>query len=195
MTAKVNKPSQRTGRNLSPMPHDAQPLLRALVAEAIRRGDTLAALAKALGVSYERLATWRRGDADIRSARPSVHQNAARYLGVPTVLILVMAGTISLEQFIWPQKGAMGERMARELERLRQHPFIGLFVPAELASAAPPVKLFVAFLFHELSGDAPGREPSYRWMSLLHQASVGNAEAQSELQTLRISGDPAGSLF
>lgn len=195
MTAKVKKLSQRTGRNLSPMPHDAQPLLRALVAEATRRGDTLAALAKALGVSYERLATWRRGDADIRSARPSVHQNAARYLGVPTVLTLVMAGTISLEQFIWPQKGAMGDRMARELERLRQHPFIGPFVPAELGSAAPPVKLFVAFLFHELSGDAPGREPSYRWMSLLHQASVGNAEAQSELQTLRSSGDPAGSLF
>lgn len=177
------------------MPHDAQPLLRALVAEAIRRGDTLAALARALGVSYERLATWRRGDADIRSARPSVHQNAARYLGVPIVLILVMAGTISLEQFIWPQKGAMGERMARELERLRQHPFIGPFVPAELASAAPSVKLFVAFLFHELSGDAPGREPSYCWMSFLHQAAAGNAEAQSELETLRSRVDQEGSLF
>ena len=157
MSAKVNKPSQRTGRNLSPMPDDAQPLLRALVAEAARRGDTLAALAKALGVSYERLATWRRGDADIGGARVSVHENAARYLGVPTVLVLVMAGTISLEQFIWPQKGAIGDRMARELERLRQHPFIGPFVPAELASAAPSVKLFVAFPFHELSGDATGR--------------------------------------
>lgn len=195
MSAKVKKLSQRTGRNLSPMPHDAQPLLRTLVAEAIRRGDTLAALAKALGVSYERLATWRRGDADIRNARPSVYQNAARYLGVPTVLILVMAGTISLEQFIWPQKGAMGERMARELERLGQHPFIGPFVPAELASAAPSVKLFVAFLFHELSGDTPGREPSYRWMSLLHQASVGNVEAQAELESLRSRVDPTGSLF
>ena len=195
MSAKVKKLSQRTGRNLSAMPDDAQPLLRALVAEAIRRGDTLAALARALGVSYERLATWRRRDANIRSARPSVHQNAARYLGVPTVLVLVMAGTISLEQFIWPQKGAMGERMSRELERLRQHPFIGPFVPVELASAAPSVKLFVAFLFHELSGDALGRETSFRWMSLLHQAAVGNAEAQAELETLRSRADPAGSLF
>lgn len=156
---------------------DEQALLRALVAQATRRGETLGGLAQALGVSYERLAQWRRGVADIRSAHASVHIRAGQYLGLPTVLILVLAGVISLEQFVWPAKDALPLRLAQELERLREHPFLGPFVPPELTSAEPAVKLFVAFLFHELSGGPEGAMPSARWLNALHQASAGNASA------------------
>lgn len=156
---------------------DEQALLRALVAQATRRGETLGGLAKALGVSYERLAQWRRGDADIRSAQASMHIRAGQYLGLPTVLILVLAGVISLEQFVWPAKDALPQRLAQELERLRQHPFLGPFVPPELTSAEPAVKLFVAFLFHELSGGPEGNMPSFRWLNALHQASAGKASS------------------
>ena len=94
MKTKVKRAS--TGKRGSPPPvlRDEQPLLRALVAEAARRGDTLAGLAKALGVSYERLAQWRRNVSAIRNAHGFVHENAARYLGVPTVLVLVLAGVV-----------------------------------------------------------------------------------------------------
>lgn len=185
MTTKVKKANAGKRGGPPPVLRDEQPLLRVLVAEASRRGDTLAGLAKALGVSYERLAQWRRTESDIRNAHGFVHENAAQYLGVPTVLVLVLAGVVKLEQFIWPQKGPINERIGQELERLRQHPFIGPFVPAELASASPPVQLFVAFLFHELAGDTPRGEPTYRWLTALHQAALGNVEAQVELDALR----------
>ena len=154
---------------------DEQALLRALVAQATLRGETLGGLAKALGVSYERLAQWRRGEADIRNAQTSVHVKAGQYLGMPTVLIMVLAGIISLEQFVWPAKDSLPQRLAQELERLREHPFLGPFVPSELTSAEPAVKLFVAFLFHELSGGPEGAMPNFRWLNALHQASAVNA--------------------
>jgi hypothetical protein len=47
-------------RNPPVVVHDEQVLLWILVAQATQRGDTLAKLAKALGVTYERLAQWRR---------------------------------------------------------------------------------------------------------------------------------------
>ncbi|OOG58056.1 LysM peptidoglycan-binding domain-containing protein [Polaromonas sp. C04] len=195
MKTKVKRGSTGKRGNPPPVLRDEQPLLRALVAEAARRGDTLAGLAKALGVSYERLAQWRRNVSAIRNAHGFVHENAARYLGVPTVLVLVLAGVVCLEQFVWPQKGPVSERVTRDLERLRQHPFIGPFVPPELAAATPPVQLFVAFLFHELGGDTSRGEPTYRWLTALHQAALGNVEAQGELDALRSGAAQGQKLF
>ena len=193
MTSKdKNKPARGSPPLLA---RDEQPLLRILVAEAARRGDTLASLAKSLGVTYERLAQWRRNESAIRNAHGSVHEKAGEYLGLPTVLILVMAGTIGLDQFVWPRKQLLGERVNQELERLRQHPFLGPFVPSEIASAAPPIKLFVAFLFHELTGDAAPGEPAYRWLTALHQAVVGNVEARAALDELRVKTTQGEKLF
>lgn len=169
MTTKEKSPAKR--RNPPPITGDEQPLLRALVSEATRRGDTLAALARVLGVTYERLAQWRRGDAVINKATRPVHEKAAKYLGLPTMLVLVMAGFGGLEDFVWPGKDPLKDRLGRELERLRQDPYIGSFAPAELSKASPAIKLFVVFLYHELEGHTgPGRS-SYRWLNALQQAA------------------------
>ncbi len=80
--------------NPPPVIQDDQVLLRILVAQATQRGETLAKLAQALGVTYERLAQWRRQEGSISRAHRSVHENAARYLGVPVVLVLTLAGTV-----------------------------------------------------------------------------------------------------
>ena len=174
---------------------DEQALLRALVAQATRRGETLGGLAKVLGVSYERLAQWRRGEGDIRNAQMSVHARAGQFLGLPTVLILALAGVISLEQFVWPAKDSLPQRLAQELERLREHPFLGPFVPPELTSADPAVKLFVAFLFHELSGGPDGAMPSFRWLNALHQASAVNAGSGAVGDLLPRTTGPDNGLF
>lgn len=183
MTTKETSAIKR--RSPPPLTRDEQPLLQALVAEATRRGDTLAELAKMLGVTYERLAQWRRGDAVISKATKSVHEKAAKYLGVPTILILVMSGFGGLSDFVWPDKDPLRDRVGREIERLRQNPYIGPFVPAELANAEPAVKLFVTFLFHELEWGAGRHQSTYRWLNALHLASAGHHDAQLELQRLR----------
>lgn len=174
---------------------DEQPLLRVLVWEATRRGDTLTKLAQHLGVTYERLAQWRRKEGLISNAKREVHENAARYLGWPTALVLAMAGTVGLRDFVWPSQGSLDFRVARELERLRQDPFLGAFVPAELAVAAPAVKLFVIFLTHELA-DTPGQEKhAYHWLRAMQLAALGNADAQAELEVLRRSVAQEPSIF
>lgn len=91
----------------------AQPLLRVLVWEAAQRGETLANLAKQLGVTYERLAQWRRNEAQICNAHRNVLENAARYLRCPTVLVLTMAGTVSLKDFVWPGADSVDTRVGR----------------------------------------------------------------------------------
>jgi len=182
-------------RNPPPVTVDEQPLLKALVWEATRRGDTLAALAKQLGVTYERLAQWRRGEGDIGNAQREVHESAARYLELPTVLVIAMAGTFGMQDFVWPGQGSLEARVARELEQLRQDPFLGAFVPAELALAAPAVKLFVVFLIHELAG-TPGREKhAYHWMRAIQLAAAGHADALAEMDVLRAQANKASRIF
>jgi len=148
-------------------------LLRVLTSEASQRGDTLASLASSLGVTYERLAQWRRGEGSIARARRGVHERAARYLGVPTVLVLAMAGLIGVEEFVWPTRVSLRERIIRDLERMRDNPFIGAFVPPDLEQASDSVKLFVLFLFHELDGESEYGRSRYRWLSDLHGAAAG----------------------
>jgi len=182
----TKKDTDKTRRgNPPPLVRDEQPLLRILVAEATKRGETLASLAKTLGVTYERLAQWRRNEALISNAHRNVHAKAAQYLGLPTVLVLMLAGTVGLPEFVWPGDGSLNVRVNRELERLRQEPFLGPFVPRELASAAPAIKLFVTFLFHELDGSPARGRPTYNWLTALHQAAIGNVDGQLELEALR----------
>ena len=173
---------------------DAQPLLRALAAQAQHRGDTLHELAKVLGVTYARLTQWRRHEPDFANANVQVIERAAHYLGIPTILGLVMAGRIGLADMYWPAKGGLGERVEGELERLRRDPFIGSFVPQELASAAPAVQLFVVFLYRELAGPDT-RQESLRWLEALHKVAAGDLKARLDLDRLRASSEDKTGLF
>lgn len=154
------------------LPQDQQPLLRALISEAAHRGDTLAKLARELGVTYERLAQWRRGEGSIATARRSVHEQAANYLRFPVALVLVMAGQIRPADFVWPARPPLRERISSEIEKLKQHPHVGAFVPPELTTAAESVKLFVLFVCHELEGRGPLDRDGHRWLAALHRAAL-----------------------
>lgn len=193
----MKKKEVNSGARRNPPLHtsDEQPLLRVLVAEATRRGDTLASLAKSLGVTYARLAQWRRNEAAISHANRDVHQNAGRYLGIPTVLVLIMAGMAGLNEFVWPGEGTLHDRVERSLERLRLDPFLGGFVPPDMADASPAVKLFVVFLVHEMEGDTGKRTPNHRWLRALYRAAAGNAEGQMEVEILRKTAAEDPTIF
>lgn len=192
----ASKPPKSTPRaNPPPLRQDEQTLLRLLVAQATRRGDTLVKLAKALGVTYERLAQWRRQEADISRAHRSVLEKAALYLGLPVVLVLTLAGSMSLADFVWPSRESLSERVARDLERMRQDPFLAAFVPAALATAEPAVQLLVAFLYRELNGEGVQRASNYRWVVALNQAALGHAHGQQTLEALQNEVTTASPLF
>lgn len=176
---------QSTRSNPPPVVQDDQVLLRILVAHATQRGDTLAKLAQALGVSYRRLAQWRRQEADIRLAQRSVHESAALYLGMPVILILALAGTVSLEDFVWPARESLAARVGVELERLRLDPYFGTFVPPALTEADPAVQLLIAFMYRELKPPQCAQAGNYHWMTALHQTARGHADGMQALDKLR----------
>jgi transcriptional regulator with XRE-family HTH domain len=161
-----------------------QPLLRALLAMAHTRDDKLKTLAQRLGVSYGRLSQWRRHQGAFVSAKPQVVQRAAEYLGIPVILALVMGQRVGLEDLLWPAPASLTDRVRDELERLRRDPYIGGFLPAEIATASPSVRLFVVFLYHELAARGSPEE-SQRWLRALHQVATGDLQARAELERLR----------
>jgi transcriptional regulator with XRE-family HTH domain len=192
----ASKSSPKADRaNPPPVIQDDQVLLRILVAQATQRGETLAKLAQALGVTYERLAQWRRLEGSISRAQRSVHENAARYLGVPVVLVLTLAGTVSLADFVWPARESLSARVGMELERLRLDPFLAAFVPAALANADPAVKLLIAFMYRELKLPQGAPIASFHWMTALHQAALGHAEGLQGLEKLRGEATNEQSVF
>jgi len=165
---KGNAPAARSKRR-----RDTQPLLRALVAKAGERGDSMVELAKRLGVTYERFAQWRRAEAQVSKAHEAVFERAAEYLGIPIVVAMVLAGRIGLQQLAWPSGAPLADRIRLELESLRGNPFIGAFVPAEIDEASPAVQMFVIFLAHEVAGGGGSSSFGDGWLSALNRVAAG----------------------
>jgi transcriptional regulator with XRE-family HTH domain len=167
-----------------------QPLIKALMAHAHRRGESLAQLAKHLGVTYERLSQWRRNPSKVATANETVFVNAAKYLGVPTILAMGMANRIELCQFVWPDAATLDDRVFQQLDELRQDRFLGGFVPRELADTPLPVQLFVVFLYHQLGRPGTPDDSGHRWLNTLQQAAVG--EEPQRVQSGKVPHSTAG---
>lgn len=179
--AKVRTPR----RGYPPPTTEDPPLLRVLIAEATRRGDTLATMASHLGVSYERVAQWRRRESDIGNANRPVLEAASAYLGVPTAYVLCMAGLVRAMDFAHPTQQSLRERVKQQLESLRRDPAFAGFFPEELLSADAAIQQFVLLLYRELdSGGNRPRRP-FEWVRTMHLAALGDLQAQAELATRR----------
>lgn len=190
------KPQEPKNSRVAPPPlrHDEQPLLRILVLTAVQRGDTLATVARKLGVTYTRLGQWRRGEAAIAAASKSVHLRAAKYLGIPPVLVLVLAGVVQLSDFVIPDTEALDIRIRNELAAMRQDPYFGAFVPTALATAQHDVLMFVIFLYREINGSPSSSRRSTQWLTALHLATVAQAEASQGKDT-KPSSERATGIF
>lgn len=162
-----------------------QPLLRILVAEATRKRITLAALAKALGITYERLAQFRRGEADIANASRETLTAAASFLDVPVVAVLMLAGHIRPQDFLWPLVRTAEELIAEDIEHLHKDPLFASFVTPALRDADFSVQRLVAMLYREACGSWPRIQTLPRWMQALQLASVENQAAEAVLARLR----------
>lgn len=166
-------------------PNDRQPLLRALVARAHRNGHSLKHLAKELGVTYERLFQWRSGTGHIANAKRTVHENAARYLGIPMILAQVLAERITLSDLFWPSQENLEFKVESEIRKLYDETFIGAFIPQELAHVPSSVKLFVLFLYRELNSTGNGRleAGSASWLRAVHDAMFDEVIMKSTLSS------------
>src|SRR5687767_3191094 len=105
--------AQNQRRGFSPPTVEDPPLLRVLIAEATRRGDTLSTMARHLGVTYRHVAQWRRREADVSKASRAVFEAAAAYLDVPTAYVLCMAGLVKATDFTYRGGLSLQEALSR----------------------------------------------------------------------------------
>ncbi|MYN15101.1 hypothetical protein GSY71_18370 [Pusillimonas sp. TS35] len=176
-SAEKTKDSARTA-NLKEVT-EQQPLLRALITKAYREGHTMQHLADTLGVSYARLNQWRRAEGDIGNAQRPVLEAAARYLGIPTILVHVLSGRILLSDLFWPAEENLEKKVDSEIKALYDDPFLGAFTPKELASSESSIKLYVLFLYRELNSAGARRldSGSGAWLRTIQDAALGQKSA------------------
>ncbi|WP_345797614.1 hypothetical protein [Castellaniella sp. MT123] len=150
-----------------------EPLIELLLRRAAQNGHSLVRLSSEIGISYQRLVQYRRGEARLASARRLTLENIGAYLQIPVVLVLLMAGSIGMRDLTWPGE-AERHRVAMALALMRQDIHVGPLVPGGLEGASAEVQHFVVFLYEQLVGVRCGGESAYmkEWTNMLAQLSA-----------------------
>ncbi|WP_322997092.1 hypothetical protein [Castellaniella sp.] len=85
------------------------------------------------------------------------------------MLVLVLAGAITVQDLAWPEdsKTVLDQRIRGGIEQLRGDPIYGGAVPVELDEAHRSIKLFILFLYDQISEDMHTGERPIRWLTTL----------------------------
>jgi hypothetical protein len=114
----------------------------------MKRDQTFQQMAEALNCTSAYIHQLRTGVRQTEHIGSDFAAAAARYLGVPSALVKLMSGRLTLADFEWPTRDPESD-IAKCLNSLRDDPVIGCYVPKELADATASVKRFVWQLYSE----------------------------------------------
>jgi len=118
--------------------------------EARLRGMTLSEMAAALGVTYGYINQLRNG---IRKTEDIAHDfcvASARYLGVPTIAVKVVAGVVRMSDFLHPAESEVNG-VERAIRHIQDDPIIRQAVPVDLSSLTFEAKKAIALLYVQSS--------------------------------------------
>lgn len=159
------------------------PLLGWLFEECDRRGQTRLEMTDELGVTYSYIYQLRCGVRQTRHLSSEVAGACARYLGVPPVVVKLLAGVIPMTDFTWPSQSE-DDVIDRALDSMKSDPVARALLPAEVKSLPLEAKRAFALLYSESSGqDVFGarRLPDVlQWLqraALIHDESEARAMA------------------
>jgi hypothetical protein len=177
-----------------PRPEDPK-LVRALLKEAVRRGDTIQSMAAALGCTCSYVRQMRSGLRQPEHLSSDFAERSARYLGVPAALVKLLSGQLTARDFVWPRRNDEQD-IEHCLNVLRDDPAVGAFVPDELSEAHPMVKLFVWQLYTECADIHPAALRQLpRAFEYLQRAALVDVEYGDALAQLRETmGSPEDTL-
>ncbi len=152
------------------------PLLGWLFDECRARAMTMKALAAELGVTYGYVNQLRCGVREVHQVSGQFARRAARFLGVPPIVVKLLAGQLSVSDFI-PAQQSEEEFVERALCRMMRDPKAGMLVSLEILSAELAVQKDFLSLYAEVSGDdvfnMRGLPETVRW---LQRATIVHAE-------------------
>ena len=168
-----------------PAPQDP-PLIRLLFKEALRRQHRLVDMAHALGVTYGYISQLRSGHRQTDNISQVFAEACARYLEVPTALVKLLAGRISMRDFIWPSRSRRKD-VQDGLQSLRDDPAVASWIPDALFSADEQVQDFVWQLYQESAGmSCEGLRLMPTALDFLQRAALGEADYESRVAKMRV---------
>lgn len=130
---------------------DGGPLLGWLIDEAQLRGQLLNEMASALGVTYGYINQLRNGIRKVSNISNEFARSCANYLGVPTVVVKLVSGSISLSDFAWP---ALDEEMVveRAFQRMLTDPNVRPSLPRHAQKLPVAAKRAMVMMYADITG-------------------------------------------
>jgi len=148
------------------------PLLSWLFDEARRRGQDLNHMARELGVTYGYVNQLRNGLRSAANVSPKFSGAAARYLGVPEVVVMIVCGRLGIASFIQPQ---LSEEPAvdRAICKMMDNARVKTVMPVDIAQLPLEARKAMVALYCETAGvDLFGLQTLPRAVQFLQHAAM-----------------------
>ena len=141
-------PDQRVERLYA---EDGGPLLGWLIDEAQLRGQLLSEMATDLHVTYGYINQLRNGIRKVSNISNEFARSCANYLGVPTVVVKLVSGSISLSDFAWP---ALDEDMVveRAFQCMLTDPNVRPSLPRHAQKLPVAAKRAMVMMYADITG-------------------------------------------
>lgn len=159
------------------------PLLGWLFDEARRRDQQVSELATALGVTGGFLAQLQNGQREIAHITPGFASACARYLAVPPIVVKLVSGSISMNDFLCPSESEE-VTVDRALQQIASDPRLKRAVPVDLTALPFDAKQAIVFLCQEYSSvDCLGAQRLPNLVHWMQRAAMVHDEAEYLAQT------------
>lgn len=151
-SSEVAKPPETPERRLMRLyAAEGGPLMGWLSEECDRRGQTRQEMADELGVAHSYIYQLRCGVRQSRHLSQEVASACARYLGVPPVVVKLLAGSLQMSDFVWPAQAAE-EVVDRALDTMKSDPVARMLLPADFKSLPMAAKRALVLMYAEVAG-------------------------------------------
>jgi len=127
------------------------PLVGWLYDECRRRGQEYRQMADELGVTYGYINQLRSGVRLVRQISDEFAVNCARYLGVPPVVVKMIAGRIPMSDFVHPRE-PLEDAVNRAMAQMLDDPVARHVLPADMSQLSLEAKQSLVAMYVECSG-------------------------------------------
>lgn len=156
--------------------HQGGPLLGWLCDEAKRRGQTGQAMAEALGVTAGYLHQLRSGHRQLANISDTFSSACARYLGVPPIVVKLLAGRVSVSDFLRPTSSEP-QAIERAFRAMLDDPAVRQLLPLNVQQLSQDAKRAMVMLYAEVThSDVFGVRELPTMLRYLQQAAVVHDE-------------------
>lgn len=154
------------------------PLLGWLLDEAKRRGHTGLALALELGVTVSYIHQLRSGHRQLAHISDNFARACSRYLGVPSIVVKLLAGRVSVADFLIPA-ASEAEVIERGFRSMLDDPSVRPLIPVDVDALSADARRALVMLYAEVThNDVFGARELPTVLRYLQQAAVVHDENQ-----------------